>query len=124
MQILTSTLPRERIQPGCRNLDAAGTRCLNIESHQQASFGLPSTRALDPVDTGRKAATRAKGDIERATDVYGTVRECWCECKAEMKRPAFWVLNLFLMFLLFPLEHALYTHVAPFSWLTRFLGLD
>ena len=57
-------------------------------------------------------------------DRQGAMHECWHECTTEMKRPAFWALNALLTMLLFPFEHALYTHVIPFTWLTKFLGLD
>ena len=57
-------------------------------------------------------------------DTQGSVHECWSECKSEIRRPAFWILNLILTFLLFPFEHALYTHVVPFVWISKLLGLD
>jgi hypothetical protein len=57
-------------------------------------------------------------------DRHGSVHQCWHECKSEMRRPAFWVLNILLTFLLFPLEHAIYTHLAPFTWVTDALGLS
>lgn len=56
-------------------------------------------------------------------DKHGSAHECWHECKSEMKHPAFWVLNILLTFLLFPFEHALYTHVVPFTWVSNLLGL-
>jgi len=67
--------------------------------------------------------TSFSSESHEHVDKHGSVHECWHECKSELKRPAFWVLNILLTFLLFPFEHALYTHVAPFAWVSKLLGL-
>ncbi|MBP8098243.1 MAG: hypothetical protein KAY03_02905 [Arenimonas sp.] len=92
------------------------------DARQRSTHGFSAADADD--DGAARVSTSSLADGHKHVDRLGAMHECWHECTTEVKRPAFWALNALLTMLLFPFEHALYTHVIPFTWVTRFLGLD
>ena len=126
MQSKTPALTGEQIQSGCRNLDVLAEQNPDIAPHENVDPARPAARPLDAaaVNDGVEMEKRFVTERLEHVDTQGSVHECWSECKSEIGRPAFWILNLILTFLLFPFEHALYTHVVPFVWISRLLGLD
>ncbi len=53
-------------------------------------------------------------------DSRGIVHKCYHECKTTFREWGFWI----GVTVSFPLEHALYTHVWPFTIVGRLFGLD
>ena len=126
MQLITTALTGERIQSSCRRLGVVAEQNPDIDPHENVDPARSAARTLDAaaVNDGVEMGKRFVTERHEHVDTYGSIHECWHECKSEIKRPAFWILNLILTFLLFPFEHALYTHVVPFVWISKLLGLD
>ena len=126
MQSITPALTGDRIQSSCRSLAVVAEKNSEFGPHENADPARTATKTLDAaaVNNGVEMEKRFVSERHEHVDANGSIYECWHECKSEIKRPAFWILNLFLTFLLFPFEHALYTHVVPFVWISNLLGLD
>ena len=119
-------LNEEQIQSSCRSLAVVAEQNPDIDPHGNAEPARSATRTLDTaaVNNGVEMGNRFVSERHEHVGTHGSIHECWHECKSEIKRPTFWILNLILTFLLFPFEHALYTHVVPFVWISKLLGLD
>ncbi len=126
MQSITPALTGERIQSSCRRLGVVAEQNPDIEPRGNSDPARTVTKTLDAAaaKNGVEMEKSFVSERHEHVDTNGSIYECWHECKSEIKRPAFWILNLFLTFLLFPFEHALYTHVVPFVWISKLLGLD
>lgn len=53
-------------------------------------------------------------DGHNHVDERGHLVKCYHECKSQVGSLSFWV----LMTLMWPLEHALFEHIPPFSWMS------
>lgn len=126
MQSITPALTGERTQSSCRRLGVVAEQNPDIEPRGNSDPARTVTKTLDAGATNNGVEMEKSFVAERHghVDTNGSIHECWHECKSEIKRPAFWILNFLLTFLLFPFEHALYTHVVPFVWISKLLGLD
>lgn len=126
MQSNTPALTGEQIRSSCLSLGVVADQNPDIDLHGNADPARSATRLMDAaaINNGVEMGKRIVGERHKHIDTYGSINECWHECKNEIKRPAFWILNLILTFLLFPFEHALYTHIVPFVWVSKLLGLD